>query len=96
MSDGTKIEVRQRVVCAAIRKEGRIICGPRHFDSIMHATMTSSERETKFWIDADQGFVDQRGNYLSRTEAHGVAVSRGQVIRWVGGDDIELFSENLY
>jgi hypothetical protein len=47
----------------------------------------------------DQGFLDQHGVFLSRTEAWKVAEAAGQILRRVGGDDANggtLFSENLY
>jgi hypothetical protein len=48
------------------------------------------------WRDADQGFIDQRGNYLSREEALVIAKEQNQILRRCGGDHRELFSENLY
>lgn len=45
---------------------------------------------------AEQGFIDQRGAFLTREEAHKVATGAGQIIRRCGGDDGRLFSENLY
>lgn len=46
-----------------------------------------------------QGFVDQRGVFLTRTEAWSIALAAGQIIRRVGGNDTDggtLYSENLY
>ena len=84
----------RRVVCAAIRNsDGDIICGPRHFDQIMRCQIAKSKGD---WGEAEQGFVDQRGEWLTREHALHVALARGQVIRRCGGDDHQLFSENLY
>ena len=44
----------------------------------------------------EQGFIDQRGEFMTREEAHKVATESGQIIRRCGGDDGRLFSENLY
>lgn len=78
------------IVCAALRRGETIICGPRHWDSICRGTSKDG------W---EQGFVDQRGVFLTREEAWYVALAAGQIIRRVGGDTIKggrLFSENLY
>lgn len=84
------------VVCAAIkhRAGGGIICGPRHFDKIMNDQIRTNVHTE--WIDAEQGFVDQFGKFLTRKEAHIIAKERNQIIKYVGGDRVELFSENLY
>ena len=47
-------------------------------------------------IEHVQGFIDQRGNFLTREEAWIVAEASGQIIRRVGGDGKKLYSENLY
>lgn len=88
---------RQRVVCAAVKhpQTGAVIAGPRHFDGVMRATI-GDDRE---WYDGEQGFIDQLGNYLSRTEAWKIAESAGQIFRRCGGDTANggtLYSENLY
>lgn len=46
-----------------------------------------------------QGFIDQRGTFMTREEAWKVAVESGQIKRRVGGDERNggtLYSENLY
>lgn len=87
---------RQRVVCAAIRHaDGRIIAGPRHFDSIMHGQIQACGPANAF-LNADQVFLDQWGNFLTRDEAWEVAMAAGQILKRVGGDNGKLFSENLY
>ena len=43
-----------------------------------------------------QGFVDQYGVFMSRQEAHAVALLNNQIKYRVGGDEFKLFSENLY
>ena len=105
----------RRVVCAAIRSpRGGIITGPRHFDSTMHraidtavylADHTTGEGTVieNEWHRAEQGFIDQWGNFLTRREAWAIAAAQGQIIRWVGNQeagnveaDEDLYSENLY
>lgn len=86
--------VVRRVVCAAIRNEVYdVICGPRHWDSVMRAQVSCSVGS---WSRAEQGFVDQHGDFLTREEAWVIAEAAGQIIRRCGGDGVRLFSENLY
>jgi len=49
--------------------------------------------------DAFMRGIDNKGVFLSRTEAWKVAEAAGQIIRRVGGDETNggtLYSENLY
>lgn len=93
-----------RVVCAANRYEidGEtfLIIGARHFDSLMIAQIKRLPIQDKLPTSTEcQGFIDQRGNFLTRTEAWKIAEQNGQIIRRVGGDTINggtLYSENLY
>jgi hypothetical protein len=48
------------------------------------------------WGDAQQGFVDQFGAFHSRESALNIATKAGQIFRRCGGDEKQLFSENLY
>lgn len=90
----------QRVVCAACRKGGVLLIGPRHFDTVMRAQLDAMGRTNL--PGAEQGFIDQWGNFLTRREAWNVARRHGQIMRLVGSQndeqatDEELFSENLY
>lgn len=87
----------RRVVCAANRDaSGRVIVGVRHWDDFMH---TQADSQPWGVGDHDQGFIDQFGAFMSRTEAWKVAEAAGQIIRRVGGDAVDggtLYSENLY
>lgn len=90
----------KRIVCAAIRHRRfhLLIVGPRHFDITMRYAIDRSD-EGDEWYDAEQGFIDQNGNYLNRTDAWQVAKDAEQIIRRVGGDNANggtLYSENLY
>lgn len=97
------IEGQQYIVCAAARNtyNGAIICSPRHYDSTFYAALelyreTADEHSIRGWREADQGFVDQFGKFLTRAEARRIAVATGQIRRRCGGDHEELYSENLY
>ncbi len=84
------------VVCAANRHKetGLIVCGARHYDSVMRAVMAQLGG-WPFWNHCDQGFIDQRGNFLTREEAWVIAEKNGQIIKKVSRDGI-LYSECLY
>jgi len=87
--------MKQRIICAAIKRnfDNAIICGPRHFDSIM---IEQIRRTKESWVTAEQGFVDQFGKFISREDAWIIAEAQNQIVRRVGGDEGKLFSENLY
>jgi hypothetical protein len=48
------------------------------------------------WSNVEQGFIDQRCEFMTRTEAREVAVESGQIVNRFDGDKVELYSENLY
>ncbi|VVE47173.1 hypothetical protein [Pandoraea anhela] len=95
-----------RVVCAACRFSSNppmIILGARHWDPRMHETFEALQQLVSASIIDhgrwEQGFIDQFGKFLSRTEAWKVAEAAGQIIRRCGGDEADggtLYSENLY
>jgi hypothetical protein len=87
----------QWVVCAAIRHRttGRIIAGARHFDKIMREQINASEG-IKHWRGCQRGFIDQFGDFLTRKEARVIAAKQKQIRRRCGGDEVDLYSENLY
>jgi hypothetical protein len=100
---------QQRIACAANKRggSGELALGVRHFDPLMwhHIELLNLKHEQnpfdRFQGDAEfeQGFIDQNGNFLTRTEAWKVAQAAGQIIRRVGGDTADggtLYSENLY
>ena len=88
---------KQRVVVCAANKnnDGLIICGARHYDGIMTPQMVNS---AAYWTaeSIEQGFIDNRGVFMTREEAWKVASDAGQIAYRVGGDEGKLFSENLY
>lgn len=89
----------QRVVCAACRYDGIIVVGIRHLDKLMRQTMKmmypNDDRITHKFA-REQGFVDQFGNFLTREEALMIAKKKSQFYRRCGGDEKQLYSENLY
>ena len=84
----------QRVVCAALRNStGMIVCGARHYDAVMRDQIKHSNFA---WAGCEQGFIDQYGTFLSREEALRIAREQDQIRRRCGGDEQQLYSENLY
>jgi hypothetical protein len=89
---------KERIVCAANKYDfgvGEItILGARHFDSLMHDIIR------RLMIPKDgkekQGFITNKGRFVDRVEAHKIATEADQILRRCGGDDVKLFSENLY
>lgn len=60
------------------------------------AEAANLERSRRQAYARDQGFVDQYGNFLSRTTAWKLAKHNNQIIRDTGDANGELYSENLY
>ena len=88
--------VGRRVVCAANRHPDthEMLLGTRHFDHLMRNA--GAGRAKSF---TEQGFIDQHGEFMTRTEAWQVAEAAGQIIRRCDGDTTNggtLYSENLY
>lgn len=96
--------ISQRIVCAANRRRntGELVLGARHFDVLMHHHISLIDQkyvDSAVYVEFEQGFIDQRGSFLSRTKAWKVAEAANQIIRRVGGDTANggtLYSENLY
>jgi hypothetical protein len=91
----------QRIVCAAIRNNvtGEIIIGARHFDIFMlkHIEKFEHHQDRAIWKRAEQGFINQFSEFLTREESYIIAKENGQIIRPDGThDDKTLFSECLY
>lgn len=88
--------VERRIVCAALRSDdGDIICGPRHYDYVMRKQIRA-EHVGK-WTTAEQGFIDQRGNFLNRQEAFHIALTADQFKGPMTDTSTGiLYSEHLY
>lgn len=83
-----------RVVCAALRhrRTGKVLCGARHYDQIMLQFIENGE-----YRDAEQGFIDNYGNFLTRSEAYEIAERNNQFNgREPPRIKGKLFSEDLY
>jgi hypothetical protein len=89
------MEKQRVVVCAAVRLNGFVYLGPRHFDRSMSELMMLDEGNPPDGTE-EQGFIDQFGVFMTREEAYEVAKAAGQVKYRCGGDEGRLFSENLY
>jgi hypothetical protein len=89
-----KLLLNRRIVCAAIRINGQIICGVRHWDMIMRLTMAGLKLKAP---NAMQGFVDNHGYFVTREQAWEIALAAKQFnpAKHVGPQG-ELFSEDLY
>jgi hypothetical protein len=85
------------IVCAANKhnETGLIVCGARHYDNIMRQQMYQLGG-FPYWNNCEQGFIDQFGKFYNREEALKLAKENNQIRYRCGGDDKELFSENLY
>jgi len=94
-----RIELPRLIVCAAmLMKDGSIVTGIRHFSPEMRAIMRLAYGAEGYHLKvADQGFVDQKGVFLTREEAWKVAEAAGQIRRVTGSKGVgELYSEDLY
>lgn len=93
------------VVCAANRSKvtGKIIAGARHWDSVMRqqvAWLEGQPGDRKMpdeWAGAEQGFIDQYGQFMTREEAWSVA-ERASQIKYANRSHEKgvLFSEDIY
>ncbi len=95
--------MHRRIVCAAIRSEdGDILLGIRHYSTDMHVQMHRRDDGAKFAHrhGNDQGFVDQKGVYLTRPEAYKVAFEAEQIVDYAACRQFDgvwhLYSEGLY
>ena len=96
------------VVCAAIRHQnGTIICGARHYDPIMRANIRElfhcipephyiDAARDDGWYSCEQGFIDNKGQWLTREQAWAVAERAGQIRYPNVSVPGVLYSENLY
>lgn len=88
------------VVCAAImNRAGDIICGARHYDTVMHQQLQNrKEMPDNARAKDAQGFIDQYGVFMDRHEALKVATDAGQINqrRRKTNPVDRLFSEDLY
>lgn len=91
---------QRRVVCAALRGDGRndFILGLRHYSQDMVTQIDLRFDSNDFYcLSGDnQGFVDNFGKYMTRKEAYQVALAANQIIYPEACTNEELYSEGLY
>lgn len=66
-------------------------------DELLRFKLKGSKQIT--FIDNEEGFIDQHGNFHTRQQAWKIAEANGQIIHRCGGDTANggtLYSENLY
>ena len=97
------IKVNDRRVIAAACKYGEVIfVGVRHYDAIMVAQIRalSEDDEVRMMNRSEvvQGFIDNKGNFLTRKEAMKLVVESGQPFdkQRNGGNTDELYSEGVW
>jgi lysophospholipase L1-like esterase len=76
--------VQRRIAQAAYNYNGYIVTGTRHSCPIMEMQIMMIKDELFEWCGLEkmvQGFTDQFGNFLTRKEAHPIALAAGQIIR---------------
>lgn len=86
----------RKIVCAAVRfPRGLIVCGVRHFDALMRQHMPRTLADIEGLLE--QGFVDDHGVFVDRSEAYDIALRAGQFntedFKGIRGN---LCSEDLY
>jgi hypothetical protein len=93
-------DFKRRVVAAANKYDcGFIAVGARHWDERMRQQILFAREHGRAEDGEVQGFIDQRGQFLTRGEAWKVAEAAGQILFRGGSDTMDggyLFSENLY
>ena len=88
------VKPQEVIVCAANRKDGIIFCGARHCDSIMRK---QAEAASMKLTAAEQGFINQFGEFRTREEAFAIVLYNKQPFNIKrNGSSFELFSEGLY
>ena len=103
MTEQPAVPVRV-VVCAANRFYEpewdiyNIIIGARHHDQLMNNQITNLIELKNSCYPSEQGFIDQWGVFMNRSEALIVATEAGQInVRRPKGFPLDkLFSEDLY
>jgi hypothetical protein len=91
-----------------LMKDGLIVPGARHYSPEMRTVLRRIYGpDYKFQV-REQGFIDAKGNFLSRVDAWRIADHYGQILEYDPqtqektlrpprqGDSQELFSEQLY
>lgn len=94
MSDTPKPRL---LVCAAMRmQDGLIVTGVRHYSPDMRAVLKRLYGDGYHLKVEEQGFIDNRYEFVTRADALALALANGQRRFRCGGDEIALYSEGLY
>lgn len=103
-------KVPELIVCAAIKflltdledeEESKefVLTGVRHYSPDMHNFLNLFEDETNGQYrltEVAQGFITNNGRFVDRKEALKIAKANNQIIRDIGYEPDELYSEMLY
>lgn len=81
------------IISAAIKKDDQVYTGHRHHNIINRDN--HPELPFGFFKKGEQGFVDDKGNFLNREDAAKHALECGQISK-LKFSATELFSEDLY
>ena len=85
-----------RIVSAAmLMKDGLIVPGVRHFSPEMRVVLKRIYGDKYHLQVKEQGFIDTKGNFLSREDAWKIGEENNQIRNKVSCDGT-LYSENLY
>lgn len=91
---------QQYIVCAANRCNGVILCGARHWDSVMRCQYNAMPNTVELKPNGamwEQGFIDQFGDFVTRGDALAIVLSNEQTFNAErNGSKTKLFSEGLY
>lgn len=109
---GEYIDIPERIVFSACQvfvderdgtnEDGSLIIhevyGLRHYDPLMRKQIKELEKQYKYaLLDYEQGFITNKGRFVTRDEALKIAKEQGQIIRLSGSPNPNiLFSEDLY
>lgn len=86
--------MQQRIVCAAIEKDGRVMMGIHYFDALMLDDAKYFFGNVEGINKARKGFLDNKGRFLNFSEAFEVALKAEQLITR-DGSVIDYFSERI-
>lgn len=99
--ESNKFYVNRRIVCAAMRVDGKVVLGARHGSPLMlealdhifkgdqHQEIEAMKRERI------EGFIDQYDQFWDRKQALTIAICAGQV-RKRTYDKVQLWSEDVW
>ncbi len=88
---------QQIIVCAACRVYGIVLCGARHWDSVMRQQYKVMSKPDDSKRNEEQGFINQFGEFLTREQSMKIVKENGQPFNIENnGGDVVLFSEGLY